>query len=222
LGINKAAVRAVIHLSLPKSVEQYYQEAGRAGRDGLSADCFLFWQGADFFRQRYFIDEIPGQAEKRRAREGFDGVKKLVDSSECRQRLICLHFGETPKWKHCGTCDVCAEAPDWLNVEVQAPRKRSRTPSKTKTVHATPEHRTAATHHASVDSELKTKLREWRRTAARGKKIPPYFVLQESVLEDLCSVKPASLQQLRRISGFGEKRVEMYGEQILDVIRCFR
>src|SRR5712664_3059069 len=132
LGINKAAVRAVIHLSLPKSVEQYYQEAGRAGRDALPADCFLFWQGADFFRQRYFIDEIPGQAEKRRAREGFEGVKKLIHSGECRQRNVCRHFGETPKWQQCGTCDVCAGTPEWLNVEVHVPQKRHRTPRRLK------------------------------------------------------------------------------------------
>jgi ATP-dependent DNA helicase RecQ len=130
LGINKASVRTVIHLSLPKSVEQYYQEAGRAGRDALPADCFLFWQGADFFRQRYFIDEIPGQAEKRRAREGFEGVKKLINSGECRQRTVCCHFGETPKWQQCGTCDVCARTPEWLNVERQTPRKNRGTARK--------------------------------------------------------------------------------------------
>ena len=69
---------------------------------------------------------------------------------------------------------------------------------------------------------MKACLREWQRKTAKEKKIPPYFVLQESVLDDLCSAKPSSLRELRRISGFGDKRVEMYGKEILDAIRRFR
>ena len=67
LGINKAAVRAVIHLSLPKSIEQYYQEAGRGGRDGLPADCVLLWQKKDAGLHAYFIGQINDPDEKKRA-----------------------------------------------------------------------------------------------------------------------------------------------------------
>ena len=67
LGINKAAVRAVIHLSLPKSIEQYYQEAGRAGRDGEPADCLLLWQKRDAGLLAHFIEQISDPAEKQRA-----------------------------------------------------------------------------------------------------------------------------------------------------------
>src|ERR1700720_2800660 len=80
LGINKAAVRAVIHLSLPKSVEQYYQEAGRAGRDALPADCFLFWQKKDTGLHAFFIGKIEAPAEKSRAWQRYHKVERFVQS----------------------------------------------------------------------------------------------------------------------------------------------
>src|SRR5216683_1266226 len=83
LGINKAAVRAVIHLSLPKSVEQYYQEAGRAGRDGLRADCFMFWQYKDVNIHAYFIGKMSDPAEQQRATQSSSEVRRFVDSREC-------------------------------------------------------------------------------------------------------------------------------------------
>src|SRR5947207_2746008 len=124
LGINKAAVRAVIHLSLPKSVEQYYREAGRAGRDALPADCFLFWQKKDTGLHAFFIGKIEDAGEKERAWQRYHEVERFVQSKECRQRHVCRHFGEIPKWDSCGNCDACAATPDWLEIELQSPRRR--------------------------------------------------------------------------------------------------
>src|SRR5712692_3953516 len=115
LGINKPAVRAVIHLSLPKSIEQYYQEAGRAGRDGLPADCILLWQKRDAGLLAHFIEQVADPAEKERAWQRYHTIRRFVESNTCRHRQICLHFGETPKWTECGACDICSGAPRWLS-----------------------------------------------------------------------------------------------------------
>src|SRR5258706_534034 len=188
LGINKAAVRAVIHLSLPKSVEQYYQEAGRAGRDALPADCFLFWQKKDTGLHAFFIGKIEDPSEKERAWQRYHEVERFVQSTECRQRHVCRHFGEAPKWEACGNCDVCAAVPDWLETEAdQGKRSRSR-PRVTQPVRAAQQLDRSTTAKPSVDRELNEFLREWRRNTAKNQGISAFVVLHDSALEDLCLV----------------------------------
>jgi ATP-dependent DNA helicase RecQ len=223
LGINKASVRTVIHLSLPKSVEQYYQEAGRAGRDALPADCFLFWQKKDTGLHAFFIGKIEDPGEKERAWDRYHEVQRFVQSTECRQRHICRHFGESPKWgDSCGNCDACAVAPDWLEIELQAPRSKRGITRKGESIRSVVPLSAASPELNSVEMELKEYLREWRRNTAKEKGIAAFVVLHDSALVDLCLCKPSTLQELCRVSGFGDKRVEMYGKEILEVLRHFR
>src|SRR6266403_1849135 len=198
------------------------QKAGRAGRDGLPADCFLFWQKKDSGLHAYFNGKIEDYAEKTRAWQRYREVEQFVNSDSCRQRHICMHFGETPKWETCGNCDACAAPPDWLEIEVAQRRRSSTVPRPAQPARSGQQHVSRPAAISSVDRELNEYLREWRRNTATEKGISAFVVLHDSALEDLCLVEPSNLQELRRVSGFGEKKVEMYGKEILDVLRRFR
>src|ERR1700694_3460673 len=219
LGINKAAVRAVIHLSFRRSVEQSSQKAGRAGRDALPADCFLFWQKKDTGLHAFFIGKIQDSAEKERAWQRYHEVERFVQSKECRQRHVCRHFGESPKWDSCGNCDACAATPDWLEIELQTPRSKR---GGTRKMETTRPFAPLPAGLGSADTELKEYLREWRRNAAREKGIGASSVMWGTTLDEVCRVKPKDLQELRLVSGVGEKKTRVFGQPVLAALRCFR
>ena len=217
LGINKAAVRAVIHLSLPKSLEQYYQEAGRAGRDGLASDCAMLWQKKDAGLLAHFIDAIADGAERQRAWDRYNVIRRFAESTECRHRQICLHFGETPKWDRCEMCDVCGASPEWLtdspDAALPVPRRRER-------------RRTGTDEPAKAlppfDPELMEYLKEWRRSVSLRENVPAFMVMNDATLEDLCRKLPRNLWELRTVSGIGEKKAAAHGAAILSAMEQFQ
>jgi len=213
LGINKATVRAVIHLALPKSVEQLYQEAGRAGRDGKSADCILLWRKQDAGLLGYFANQILDAAERERAWQRYHTIRGFAESGKCRHRQICTHFGETPKWASCGGCDVCGAAPEWL-TEAMTPATVRKAVSSGRV--------NAAGAVADADQGLREYLRQWRRTTAKDKGTPAYVVLHDTSLDEICRLKPNSITELLNVTGIGERKADLYGKGILSALRQYR
>jgi ATP-dependent DNA helicase RecQ len=251
LGINKPAVRAVIHTSLPKSIEQYYQEAGRAGRDGLPSDCLLLWQPKDAGLLAFFIDKMNDPAEKERAWQRYHSVRRFAENARCRHLQICTHFGQNPKWQRCEMCDVCGNEPEWLGTAIQEAVEPRRGKSKRKEDRVTKQDvdRAIARHSAvpqppdraeeaprverpverrvdrpveqPPDQPLFDYFKQWRRGVAQRAQVPAYVVLSDAALADLCRKRPANLRELLNVSGIGERKAELYGRDIFAAFEAF-
>ncbi len=121
MGIDKPNVRYVLHGDLPKNMESYYQETGRAGRDGDPSQCVLFFGRGDIPKIRYFIDQVEDRTEQERLfRSLNDMVSYAGNATTCRRRRILSYFGESWPEENCGGCDVCCRPSEKADVTVDA------------------------------------------------------------------------------------------------------
>jgi len=307
MGIDKPDVRFVAHLDLPKSVEGYYQETGRAGRDGLPSTAWLAYGLQDVVQQRRMIDEGEGdRAHKQRMGQHLDAMLALCETVSCRRVQLLGYFGQASE--ACGNCDTCLQPPEaWdgtvpaqklLSTVVRLQRERNQRfgagqlidillgketervrsnrhdelttfgigtelgdqewrgvvrqllaqgllavssdgygtlviadaaaavldGSRQVMLRREPERKAkVAKQRAGVElpegaRDLFEKLREWRAGVAREQGVPAYIVFGDATLRGIAVTKPASLEQLGTISGVGEKKLEAYGDGVLEVV----
>ena len=205
MGIDKSNVSFVIHYNMPKNIENYYQEAGRAGRDGSHADCIVLFNEQDVRINLFLIDNtepnpnISPQVQQEIKNKDYDRLyqmKRYCNLTSCLREYILKYFGDSPPSK----CDNCSNC------------KKPKTGHLSEITNRKPEFKA---------DELLKRLKELRNQLAKAIDVPAYTIFTDKILQEMCNKMPRTLNEMNEISGIGTVKLSRYGYKFLKVITSY-
>ena len=214
MGIDKSNVRYVLHYNMPQSLEYYYQEAGRAGRDGEEAECVLFFSKQDIMINKFLLQNKAslgdGASDMQKTANDQRKLQQMInycETDKCLREFILSYFGDTTPCicNKCSNCVVVEDEEEETYVETGKKRKKAA--------------QLAGLNELGI--ALFEKLRSERTKLAAEKSVPPYIICSDKTLKDMCAKLPRDKEQLADVYGMGEQKIQNYGEAFVTAVNAF-
>lgn len=214
MGIDKSNVRYVLHYNMPQSLEYYYQEAGRAGRDGEEAECVLFFSKQDIMINKFLLQNKAssgdGASDMQKTANDQRKLQQMInycETDKCLREFILSYFGDTTPCicNKCSNCVVVEDEEEEIYVETGKKRKKA----------------AQLAGLNELGAALFEKLRSVRTELAAEKSVPPYIICSDKTLKDMCAKLPRDKDQLVDVYGMGEQKIQNYGEAFVTAVNAF-
>jgi len=215
MGIDKSNVRYVLHYNMPQSLEYYYQEAGRAGRDGEEAECVLFFSKQDIMINKRLLDYKATEggytagdpAVRANEQRKLNQMIHYCETDECLRQYILNYFGDHSPCicEKCSNCVVTEDEVEENYIETGRAKKKT----------------AELADLTEEGQELFEKLRKCRSELAAKQGVPPFIICSDKTLKDMCARCPADKTQMADVYGMGAQKIASYGNNFTEIIRKF-